>query len=173
MKTKGALVVALALLLLVAPALAAPASLSSETTTSGAEATVTYTLENTGENSSGYVIDIVEMPDGYRFVEQSSERGVWKNSTKVWFFQSVDGGSTVTASMTVRAASGEAGSPLVVANAVDDEGKRDSTEVTLQATVPGGEGGGPLDALPVSPTVILLSVIVVLLLAILAVQLRG
>jgi len=162
----------LALSMLAAPAAAEPATLSSEAMTSSSEATITYTLQNTGKSSSGYVIDILEIPSGYRFVEQSSERGVWKNSTKVWFFQSVDSGEAVSASITIKEAKSTNETPTIVANVVDNEGKQDTSQVTIETTETGSEEGTVAD-LPVNIILVaLLSAVVILLVAIL-IQLRN
>lgn len=116
---------------------ATTSSSGSQSATPGGTATVSFTLTNDGDATSGYILD-VSLPAGWTVVEQTSDGGSWQSSDYDWLWQSVESGESVTASVTVRVPRDEtADSYTVEAAAKSSAGTEDTTtrSITVEEAV--------------------------------------
>jgi hypothetical protein len=128
----GIVVVAIGLAMAVS---AEPAALSAENdgpAEPGDNVTVSYSLENTGESDSGYILDVQSIPDGWTVVEHSDDGGTWKESDTRWLYQTIEPGETKNPSVTLEIPAGESdGQYTIEGEAKDNETVRDRTSTTV------------------------------------------
>jgi len=114
-------------------AIAEPANLSAsgpESGTAGETVTITFTLENTGENAGSYIVD-VSLPENWEVVERSDDGGTWKQSENKWLWQTIEAGATAEPSVTVQIPEDTSGTHTIEASIKDIDGVRDTTSLTL------------------------------------------
>lgn len=106
----------------------------------GENVTVTFTLENTGDEPAAAILDVSERPDDWELHEHDDAGGgVWQSEDEKWLFQTVEPGATVEPSITLGVpedASGE----FTVAGNVSDANSSTTAEATL--SVGGNESEG-------------------------------
>jgi len=103
----------------------------------GEEITVRYTLSNTGEADSGYILDAAALPEGWSIVDRNDDGGVWKASETKWLFQTVPVDNSVTPSLTVSIPNDAAeGSYTLTATALDSSGVVATASDGLQVRTP-------------------------------------
>ena len=145
----GVAVVA-ALAVLAAPAMAATATLSVDGASEvqpGDTVTYTFSVTNTGENESGYLLNITR-PNGWEIVDQNSESGWWKENETTWIVRSIEPGSTREPSLTFSVPDSASDGTVEVAvylNSTEDFEDTTAKSVTVEADDGGGGGGGSDD----------------------------
>ena len=155
-----------------APAAGQTMTISSDTSTSDGDTTVTYTITNTGQNATAGVIDLQNLPDDVRIVSQQSGDGYWKNSSREWFFQSIEPGGTASVTVTLRRETADDDPVRLEAFAVTHEGKQDTVQNSIDVAGPSGDSSlFPLQEVPLVP--ILVGIIVVLIVVLAIVVVRG
>jgi PGF-CTERM protein len=133
---------------MVATAGATSNHLGIEAEASGAEAggttTVTITFSNSGDEGTGGIVDVTEVPDGWEVTNRSDDGGNWNADESKWLFQRVEAGGSAEPTVTLSIpedASGE--------NEIEVRGTDGDMNVTTTATVSLGsedsEDGGSGD----------------------------
>ena len=104
----------------------------------GDEVTVSFSLTNTGDNDSAYILDITQIPDDWEIVDREDDGGTYKESNTRWVFQTIKPGETKNPSLTFKIPDDEdPGSYTVSAEAKDnEEGVRDTTSETINVQGP-------------------------------------
>lgn len=153
-RRQGNLIAVLAVtsaLALVASAFAAPASVSANGPNSaepGQDVRVSFSLTNTGETASAYILDI-SVPNAWMVTGHLDDGGTWKTSDNSWLWQTVDPGESVSPSVTLQVPSEANGDYTVSATGKDSDGivGTDSTTVTVETPTP-----TPTDTPTATPT---------------------
>ena len=118
----------------------------------GDEVKVSFSLTNTGNNDSSYILNVDQIPDDWEIVDREDDGGTYKESNTRWAFQTIKPGETKNPSLTFKIPDDEdTGSYTVSAEAEDnDEGVRDTTSETIN--VQGDETPTPTPETPTEPT---------------------
>ena len=108
-------------------------TLSSSTATPGKNLTVSYSVENTGEDT-GVILD-ARLPDNWAVVDTSNDGGTYRSDTQSWLWQTVESGSTNSPSLTVSVPDDASGSYGISGTAKVSDGVADTTSqsVTVEA----------------------------------------
>ena len=111
----------------------------------GDKVTVSFSLTNTGDNESAYILNVDQIPDDWEIVDREDDGGTYKESNTRWAFQTIKPGETKNPSLTFKIPDDEdPGSYTVSAEAKDnEEGVRDTTSETIN--VQGDETPTPTD----------------------------
>lgn len=67
----------------------------------GGTTTVTITFSNSGDEGTGGIVDLAEMPDGWEVVNHSDDGGIWNADESKWLFQRVEAGGSVEPTVTL------------------------------------------------------------------------
>jgi len=144
---KRTLLAVVVVAVLAAPAIAAPAETSIDgpsTVEPGEQVTYTFTLTNTGENESAYLLNTT-LPDGWEIVDQSNDSGNWQSSDTEWLYVELAPGETREPSLTISVPeNADDGAIEVTSRASTSDGLQSTAakEVTVEESGGGGGGGG-------------------------------
>jgi PKD repeat protein len=105
------------------------------TASAGTNATVTFALENTGSNTSGFLLDVESLPGNLTLVSQSADGGTWKGAETKWLWQSVGPNETVEPSVTIGVPDGANGTYEIRARARTADSQVATTTVTISTDV--------------------------------------
>lgn len=106
----------------------------------GENVTVTFTAENAGSDPVAVIVDISDRPDGWTIQGHEDAGGVWRDDGK-WLFQTVEGGESVSPTVTFSVPENAAGEYSIGGNA--STGSSSATdEVSLSIGTENGESGG-------------------------------
>lgn len=118
------------------------ASLELQTTvqdgSSADRATIAITLRNVGETTSvAPVVRLESLPEGYTVVNQTSDAGTYRDSTREWLWLALEPGETAEATVTVET-EGTGGTFEIPVVAEDEAGNAASATVTGSVGAAGG-----------------------------------
>lgn len=86
----------------------------------GEDVTVTFTYENTGEETDTAVVNVTSIPDGWEIADRSDDGGTWSSGDQTWLYISVSSGSSVSPSLTLSVPADADGTYNVTALGTDD-----------------------------------------------------
>lgn len=138
-------------------------SISADNATAGEEITVTFTVENTGDEASGVILDITETPDDWSIESHEDDGGTWRQDGK-WLFQTVESGDSVEPSVTMAVPENVSGEYTVAGNASTSETST-TAEATISVTDPSATEGSSAGGPGFGPVVALVALVAVALLA--------
>lgn len=104
----------------------------------GEEVTVTFTLENTGDEPSAAIVAVSERPEGWELTAHESDGGVWQSEDEKWLFQTVEAGATVEPSITLSVPE-DANGEFTIAGNVTETDSSTTAETTLSVGEDGSE----------------------------------
>lgn len=116
----------------------------------GENVTVSFSVENTGDSSTGAVLDITEMPDDWAVQSHENSNGTWNDNEHKWVWLSIDAGATEEPSVTLSVPDDASGEYTVGATATTTDDSDDAevtlsvagTETETDASGSGGPGFG-------------------------------
>jgi len=97
----------------------------------GGETTVTITFSNNGDEGSGFIVDVTDMPDGWEIENHSDDGGNWNDDESKWLFQRVGAGDSVEPTVTISIPEDASGENEIEIEALDNE----DNSATATATV--------------------------------------
>lgn len=111
--------------------------------TADGNVTVSYTVENTGDEPTAVVLDVTDVPDGWTVQAHDDDGGNWREDGK-WLFQTVDAGDSVEPSVTLGVPEDASGEYTIGGNASTSSSST-TGETTFQVTgaTPTSSGSGP------------------------------
>ena len=137
---------------LAAPAIAEPATTSIDgpsTVEPGENVTYTFTVTNTGDNESAYLVNAT-LPDGWEIVDRNDDGGNWQASDTEWLYLPIEPGARKSPSLTVSVPeSAIAGTVDITSVVSDNDGEQDSA--AKDVTVEAGSDDGSDDSNSVEP----------------------
>jgi len=105
-------------------------STSADSVEPGEELTISYTIENTGDETTGVVLDVTGVPDGWSVAEHSDDGATWRDDQK-WLYQTVESGSSVEPSVTYTVPDDASGEFTVGGNATTSASSSTTAETTV------------------------------------------
>lgn len=97
----------------------------------GETVTVSVTLTNSGQNDSGYIVEI-SVPDNWTVTSHTNDGGVWNEDDRSWLWQTISPGDLVTPAVTVEIPSDETGGSYTIeAVAKSSDGIEGTTTQTV------------------------------------------
>jgi len=97
----------------------------------GGNVTVTFTIENNRTAPAGFILNLTHLPEGFSIVDQSSPGGTWNAGETKWLWETIDGGESKSASVTLAVPRDANGTYAVEAAVLDADAVRDATSVAF------------------------------------------
>lgn len=111
----------------------------------GGEVTVDITLTNEGdEGAVAPVVSVGELPEGWEVVDNASEEGTYRSSTREWLWFTLAPEESVTASVTVEVPENATGVHEIPVTADDRDNHTAETVADIDAGSEGSDGGSGL-----------------------------
>ena len=109
----------------------------------GEELTVSYTLENTGDEAAAVVLDVTGVPEDWSVEGHEDDGGTWRDDNK-WLFQTVESGDSVEPTVTFAVPENASGEFTVGGNASTASASTTAeTTLTVGSATPTSGGSGP------------------------------
>ncbi len=109
--------------------------------TDGGEVTVEITVTNEGdERAVAPVVSVGELPDGWVVVDNSSEEGTYRSSTREWLWFTLPPGESVTAAITIDVPEDATGVHEIPVTVDDRDNHSAETVAEIDAGSEGGSG---------------------------------
>jgi PGF-CTERM protein len=96
----------------------------------GGQTTISIRFANNGDEPTGAIVDVTDIPDGWEITNHSDDGGTWNSDESKWLFQRVQDGGRVEPSVTLSIPDEASGEYEVAVQGTDGE-----TNVTATATV--------------------------------------
>jgi hypothetical protein len=118
----------------------------------GDEVKVSFSLTNTGNNDSSYILNVDQIPDDWEIVDREDDGGTWKETNTRWLYQTIEPDETKSPSLTLKIPDDEDTGDYTVSALVkdNDDDRRDTTSETI--SVQGDETPTPTPETPTEPT---------------------
>jgi PGF-CTERM protein len=116
-------------------------TVSADDATAGENATVSYTVENTGDEPVAVVLDVTDVPEGWTVQAHADDGGNWRQDGK-WLFQTVEAGDSVEPSVTFGVPEDASGEYTIGGNA-STAASSTTAEATFSVATPTSSGSGP------------------------------
>lgn len=105
-------------------------SIEASEAAAGENVTVTFTLENTGDEPTAAILDVSERPDDWEMAGHENDGGVWQGDDEKWLFQTVEAGGAVEPSITLTVPEDASGEFTIAGNVSETESST-TAETTL------------------------------------------
>ena len=101
----------------------------------GGDVTVTFTLENTDNETATAIINVTELPEGWTITDRTDDGGTWNGDDRKWLYTILEPGSSVSPTLTLSGPADATGSYNISATGADSDRTVASTAtVTVGAT---------------------------------------
>ena len=99
----------------------------------GENVTVTFTLENTGSQDTGAILNVTASPSEWTVTGHDDADGLWRSDQK-WLFQTVPAGESVSPSITYQVPENASGEITIAATAMSgDQSVQDEVTLDVQS----------------------------------------